>query len=170
MHPSNVTFFKHTNVDGKHATRVHLTQNVSTLAKPTPNQNFIPFSCTNFDSQHASRVRLTQNQFTPAQHNNTNESNSPNHTIFDCDLDPQLRSTQNKLTPAGYNHHLLTQPHTTHNSNASFAIQASKHKINSPLALHITNTFNLTLQIETQIQPFETQNTGKASLAHQNPQ
>ena len=56
-----------------------------------------------------------------------------------------------------------------HTSNVSFAFHAGKHQINSPLSSHSTNTINSTLQIETQIQPHETQNTGKASLAYQNP-
>ena len=127
IHPSNLTCFKHRNLYSKHATRLQLTQNNSTLARPNPNHNFIPFNCTNFDSQHASRLRLTQNQLAPAQHNNTLESISPNHTIFDCDLDPGVHLTQTKLSPAGHNSHLLTQPHATRYSNASFAIQASKH-------------------------------------------
>ena len=137
--------FNHTNLYSKHATRVHLT---SSLAQPVLDQSFIPFKCTNFDSQHASRVRLTQNQLTPAEHNNnTLASISPNHTIFYCDIDPRLRFTQNKLTTAGHNTHLLTQPHTTQNSNASFAIQASKHQINPALSSHSTNTINSTLQL-----------------------
>ena len=149
------------NFIGDNAMRVRLTQNNSTLAKQNSNPNFLPFKCTNFDSPHASRVHLNQNQLSSAQHSNTFKPNTANHNFFYCAFDPRVRCTQNKLTLTRHIPLILKQPHIKHNSNALFAIHASKHQNKSPLALHITNTINMPLQIEIQIALFETQNSGR---------
>ena len=125
-------------------------------------------NCTKFDSTPASRVHLTQNQLTPAHHFNTLKSNTPNHYIFDSDFDPRIGFTHSKLTLAGHNPLLFNQSYILHNSNALFANHISKHQFKAQLASHSTNTMNTSLQIEPHKTLFQTQNTGKASLAYQN--
>ena len=167
-HHSGILSSNNINSDSEHAMRVRLTQNKLTFAKRKSNQNFLQINCTNIDSTPASRARLTQNKLTPAQHCNSLKSNFPNQNIFDGDFDPRVRFTHYKLTLAGHNPILFNQSYISHNSNALFATHTSKHQIKAQLALNSTNTLNTPLQIEPQIALFETQNTGKGSLAYQN--
>ena len=96
------------------------------------------------------------------------KSKTPNHNIFHGDFDPRVRFTYKKFTLAGHNPISFNQSYIPHNSNALFATHASKHQIKAQLVSHSSNNIITPLQMEPQIALFETQNTGKASLAYQN--
>ena len=167
MHHLNLPSSNIINSDAEHAMRVRLTQINSKLAKQKPNLNSTRINCIKSDRTPTPQVHLTQNQLTPSQQVHTFESNTPNLNISDGDFDPRVRFAHNKLTLAGHNPILFIQSYYSHNSNALFSTQSNPHQVTSKPTSQ-TNTINTPLQIEPQIALFETQNTGKASLAYQN--